>query len=270
MRVKITILVENKVKRLPFGAVGRHGLSMLIEFDDGFKLLYDTGPSWETLLHNASLLGRAIKDVSMIAISHGHHDHGNDLIPLLDYIGRSHLPVVVHPKAFDKKADIKMNSTKDAIKDMEADLILISEPTEIREGVWYSGTVPRMEGNPIHPVRDEATGEIIDEVLDDTALYLFSSEGGIILTGCGHSGITNIINHAKEVLKIDRIHAVIGGFHGIGQSKNDLEWSAKRLLSEDIKVLAPCHCSGSLVNLLSNSPYLVDVAVGTELDFYLF
>lgn len=267
MKVKVTFLVENRVKRLPFGAIGKHGLSTLIEFENGFKVLYDTGPDWEALLHNASLLGKSIRDVSLIAISHGHHDHANDLVPLLKYIGRKGLPLIIHPEAFSKKGDIKMNSTDRDLRDMEVDLILPYKPQELCKGVWFSGSIPRLRGNPVHPVRDESTGEIIDEVLDDTALYMFGKEGGIILTGCGHSGIVNVIEHAKEVLGIEKIHAVVGGFHGIGQPKENLKRTVEGLLGEDIAILAPCHCSGPIVFMLGNSPSFVDVAVGTELVF---
>lgn len=267
MKLKVTILIENKVRRLPYGAIGKHGLSMLLEMEDGFKLLYDTGPSWEALIYNASLLGKNIKDVGMIVISHGHHDHGNDMIPILDYIGKKDVSVTIHPLAFNRKGDIKMNSTEKELRDMEINLNLKSEPFILYEGIWFSGSIPRKEGNPTHPVKDESDGRVVDEVLDDTALYLRGREGGIILTGCGHSGIVNIIEHAKEVLGISRISAIVGGFHGIGQQQEELMKTASLVLKEKVNILAPCHCSGPLIYLLSGHPGFIDVGVGTELIF---
>lgn len=268
MNVSVTVLVENKTKRTPFGAIGRHGLSLLIEFDDGFKILYDTGPNWETLLHNALLLDKNLKDVDMIVISHGHHDHGNDLIPLLEYLGRENVPIVVHPLAFDRNSSIKVNSSKDSIKEMKADLNLIDKPSLIYKGVWFSGSIPRREGNPVHPVRNEK-GEVVDEVLDDTSLYFLGKDGGIILTGCGHSGFINIVMHAKEILNVDNISAVVGGLHGIDQSEEGLESTVRFVGEEKIKLLAPCHCSGPLVFYLSRFPGFVDVGVGSSFVFEL-
>ncbi|MCS7234293.1 MAG: MBL fold metallo-hydrolase [Synergistetes bacterium] len=267
MKTKITILIENKVKRLPYGAIGKHGLSMLIEIENSFKILYDTGPNWESLIYNASLLGKNIKDVEMIVISHGHHDHGNDIVPILDYIGKKEIPVVIHPLAFNRKGDIKMNSTENDLRDMKAKLILKYEPFMLYDGIWFSGSIPRKEGNPIHPVRDESNGSIIDEVMDDTALYLKGKEGGIILTGCGHSGILNIIDHAKEILEIKNIYAIVGGFHGIDQLQEELLKTVHLISREEVSILAPCHCSGPLTYLLSRYPGFIDIGVGSELSF---
>jgi len=268
MRIDITVLIENKVDRLPYGAVGKHGLSILLETEDGFKILYDTGPQWEALVHNALLLGKSLKDIDAIVISHGHHDHGNDLIPILDYIGRDGIPIFIHPLAFNRKADIKMNSDKKDLLDMKVDLRLSYTPLLVYKGIWFSGSVPRRDGNPVHPVRNDK-GEVIDEVLDDTSLYILGEKGIIILTGCGHSGVINIIEHAKEVLGVDRVYAIIGGFHGIGQPKGYLERTVSFLASEEAEILGPCHCSGPLVHSLSQFPGFIDVRVGTSISFEL-
>lgn len=267
MKVRLTILIENKVKRLPYGAIGKHGLSMLLETEDGFKLLYDTGPNWEALIHNASLLNKTLRDIDMIVISHGHHDHGNDVIPILDYIGRKGITVIIHSLAFDRKADIRMNSTKNDLIDKGANLILRDEPFMIYKGIWFSGGIPRRRENPTYPVRDDSTGKVVDEVLDDTALYLNGKKGGIILTGCGHSGILNIIEHAKEILGTNKISAIIGGLHGISQQEEELKETASAILKREVDILAPCHCSGPFIYLLAGHRGFIDVGVGTGLDF---
>ncbi|MCD6363827.1 MAG: MBL fold metallo-hydrolase [Synergistetes bacterium] len=268
MRVELTFLIENRVSKSPYGVVGRHGLSVFLEVEDGFNILYDVGPSFDALLHNAYLLKKDIRKINTIVISHGHYDHANDLIQILRFIGEKEFPIVIHPLAFDRKASIRMNSTENDLSDMGVQLIKKDSPFMIREGIWFSGTIPRLEGNPIHPVRDDK-GMVIDSVPDDTSLYIEGKEGLIVLSGCGHSGVINIIEHGKKVLGVEKVHALIGGFHGLGQPEESIRKTVDYLSREEIDVLAPCHCSGSLIYRLFEFKGFVDAKVGTHLSFEL-
>ncbi len=268
MKASLTFLVENRVNKAPYGAIGRHGLSVLLEVEDGFNLLYDVGSSFDVLLHNAFLLGKDLRSVDMIVISHGHYDHANDLVPILRFIGKKEIPLVIHPLAFDRKSPIRMNSAKDDLINMGAKLLEKESPFLLREGIWFSGTIPRVGDNPVHPVRD-SRGRIVDEVPDDTSLYIEGKEGVIVLSGCGHSGVINIVEHAKKVLGMSKVHALIGGFHGVGQPEESIEKTVGYLSREEIDILAPCHCSGPLIYRLSGFKGFVDAKVGTSLSFEL-
>ena len=80
-----------------------------------------------------------------------------------------------------------------------------------------------------------------DYVLDDTALAYKTENGLFIITGCSHSGICNIISHARQVCGDDRIVGVLGGFH-LFEVDEQTEKTIAYLKNCNIKQLYPCHC----------------------------
>ena len=88
--------------------------------------------------------------------------------------------------------------------------------------------------------------KLIESVKDDQALIMnIKDKGLIILTGCGHAGIVNTINYAKEVTGIKKIYSVIGGFHLSGQGyEESIPLTIAELKKQDPQYIIPCHCTG--------------------------
>jgi len=235
-KLKITILSDNFA-----GArfLAEHGLSFLIEIDNQ-KILFDTGAS-DIFLQNAKKLDINIAEIKTVVLSHGHWDHGNGLVHL------KNKKLITHPNSFIKrhrKTDneyIGLNlSFDDAYKNfnvhtskkhffLSKDILFLGEIEKIFDfEQWQT------------PYIDELGND--DFVPDDSALAIIVNKELIIVTGCSHSGICNIIEHAKNTTGITKIKTVIGGFH----LKKDGERTSKTieyLKKNNIENIMPSHCT---------------------------
>ena len=209
--LKIVILAENRDGKQ---CAGEFGLSVVVENNDN-KFLFDVGVS-NLFVQNADKLGVDIDNIDTIVISHGHLDHVGGL-PYLSEKKR----IIAHPDIFGKYFSLKDQKFKSCpLTQSEVEekhnLILAKEPCEIFENVYFIGEIPRVvpfegEGNIVGTLDSE--GKIPDARKDDTGVAIKTPHGLFVMTGCGHSGICNIIEQAKKITGEEKIYAVFGGFH---------------------------------------------------------
>lgn len=192
----IKVLVEDH------NEMNEHGLSLYIEYADE-KILFDTGQS-DLFLKNAEKMRVNLSLIDFVVLSHGHYDHGNGLM----YLSKKTL--LCHPDVFLKRyrdeTYIGLNQPKKAVEE-KFHLITSKEPYFITKDICFLGEVNPKETKYV--LEDGST----DYIPDDSALAIYSKNGIIIITGCSHAGILNIIEKSKEVFNKDKIYAVIGGFH---------------------------------------------------------
>lgn len=234
--VKLTVLSENRAMK---GFQAEHGLSFLIEHNH-LKLLFDTGAS-DVFIRNALKLNIDLDSVGTVVLSHGHFDHGD---------GLKHLQaktLLCHPGCFIKryhkgdKLYIGLARTEEAIR-KRLNLITSQYPFQISDDIIYLGEIPRLndfEAKTTNFVNDK---EADDFVPDDSALAIKSEKGLIVITGCSHSGICNIIEYAKKVTSIDKVYAVMGGFHLKTLDRQSLQ-TIKYFKKEKIQKVFPSHCT---------------------------
>lgn len=234
--MKITILTDNFA-----GArfLSEHGLSYLIEYDD-VRLLWDTGAT-DVFLQNAKKLNLNIDEVEMVVLSHGHWDHGDGLKFL------KNKTLITHPNSFIKRYRrinneyIGLNQIIEQVK-QNFNLILSEKPYFINENIVFLGEISRKfdfeKWNT--PYVDEFGKE--DFIPDDSALAIVQKDGLVIVAGCSHSGICNIIEYAKSVTGIDKIKAVIGGFH-LKKSNNQTKKTIEYFKENNIEQIYPSHCT---------------------------
>jgi 7,8-dihydropterin-6-yl-methyl-4-(beta-D-ribofuranosyl)aminobenzene 5'-phosphate synthase len=234
--MKLTILTENTASAR-FKA--EHGLSYLIEHDD-IKLLFDTGHS-EIFLHNAQSLGIDLSQVNTVVLSHGHWDHGDGL----RYINEKKL--ICHPDVFQKRyrkggdEHIGLDLSEKELKN-KFDILYTRLPYEISENIIFLGEVPRInnfEGQSTTFVLEDKKD---DFVIDDSGLVIKLDDEIIIISGCAHSGVCNMVEHAKSITGINKIRAVIGGFH-LKHNNLQTQETIKYLKTQDIKEMYPSHCT---------------------------
>lgn len=247
--LKITVLSENTVGSLG-GLAGEWGLSLLVE-TAGKKILYDTGERGN-LLPNATALGVDLKGVDMLVISHGHYDHTGGIRAFLNYRGR--LPVYAHPDIFaphykspEKPRYIGMPYRKEELESLGADFIFTREAIEIVPGLFYGGEVPRMTGSEKNDssLFTILEGEKVpDPFWDDISLYCVMPEGLLIIVGCAHAGLVNIIEHAKKITAINNVYGIIGGTHLGPVPAEQQEAEIAYLKEQDLHFLAANHCTG--------------------------
>jgi len=120
------------------------------------------------------------------------------------------------------------------------DLILTKEPYKISENIVFLGEIPRRNDFEAKTTTFHEQGKE-DFVLDDSALAIKSEKGLIVVTGCSHAGICNIIEYAKEVMGLKKVYAVIGGFHLRMVDDVTLK-TIKYLKGEGIERVYPSHC----------------------------
>ncbi|EKD84044.1 MAG: hypothetical protein ACD_39C00283G0003 [uncultured bacterium] len=242
--LKITFLVDNSHGP---GCTGEHGLSIFIEAD--IKILFDSGQS-RLFLENAGRLGIDPASADCMVLSHGHYDHGN---------GFEHMTgkkLVCHPGCFIRRfrnndsAYIGLKFDQQFAQ-KNFDLVLSAQPLKLSESVLYLGEIPRTSSFESKQTTFVKEGDMPDFVSDDSALVIDTSDGLVIIAGCGHSGICNVIEHARKLTGKNKIAAVAGGFH-LKEGSPAVQPTICYLLSADIGVLMPCHCvDESVIRLLS-------------------
>ncbi|MBU8849096.1 MAG: MBL fold metallo-hydrolase [Desulfobacterales bacterium] len=255
MDTKITIMCENRAGAT-IGVMGEHGFSALIEKNNE-KILVDTGQGLG-LKANAHALGIKLYDIRKIVLSHGHFDHTGGLADLMPQ--KERIDVYAHPDIFAPKYARHENEKKEVFigtkfsrehleTNMSAKFHFRKEFSEISEGVFFSGVIPRLTDFELQDKRllvKEGHSFIQDPLHDDASLLIETSSGPVILTGCAHSGIVNIMNHFSKKTGYKSFHAVIGGTHlGFLNSDKQLERTMDAFAQYDLKLIAVSHCTGN-------------------------
>lgn len=260
--MKVKVLTDNTADCY---FLAEHGLCFYIEFRDRAFLL-DTGCS-DVFLKNAQNLEIDIHQmVEIVFLSHGHWDHGDGLKYLQNKI------LVAHPEVFMKryskkdKRSVGLTMSRDEIESAYH-LKLTQKPLELHDGVIFLGEIPRKNGfeSKSTPFID-ASGNP-DFVPDDSAVCFIENDSILLLSGCSHSGICNIIDYAIEVTGISKIKAVMGGFHLI---KNEVQTqkTIEYLQQKNIEHIYPSHCTDLSALLAFNNTFnTIQVKTGMTFDF---
>jgi len=201
----------------------RWGFSCLVE---GLEktILFDVGGEGSVLLNNMEKLKIDPKKVNVIVLSHIHYDH---IGGLSDFLKKNSLITVYIPKSFPQ-------SIKDKVKKVGAELVEVHSLTEICKNAY-------------------STGELGTWIKEES-LIIKTSKGLVVITGCAHPGVVNIVEKAKEMLKTD-VYLVLGGFHLCWMNLWQIKGITKGLKEQKVKKVAPCHCSGDLARKLFKKAY---------------
>jgi 7,8-dihydropterin-6-yl-methyl-4-(beta-D-ribofuranosyl)aminobenzene 5'-phosphate synthase len=239
-----------------------HGFSAFIEFErrgHGHTVLFDTGISPNGMVENMRRLDLDPMNVGTVVMSHGHLDHTGGLIGFAQAVGRRNLPMVLHPDfwldrrlAPPGRVPIELPTvSRRAVEEAGFDVIETNEPSLLLDGaLLVTGEVERTTvfetGFPIHEAR--RGGQWTNDALihDDQAIVAhLRGRGLVVITGCGHAGIVNILEHARALTGIDEVHAVIGGFHLTGAVFEPIIGpTVEHLRDLGPALLVPGHCTG--------------------------
>jgi 7,8-dihydropterin-6-yl-methyl-4-(beta-D-ribofuranosyl)aminobenzene 5'-phosphate synthase len=245
------------------GLVAEHGFSALVTVRRGSRettLLFDTGLSPDAMVNNADRLGVDLGDVQGVVLSHGHFDHAGGLAGLAGKLGRRAMPMVLHPEVWTRRRlaipgreQLEMPTlSKRALVGEGFEVIERRQPSLLVDGcVLITGEVDRTtdfeHGMP--PAHQAWIGEQWRPdplVIDDQALVVhLRGQGLVVLTGCGHAGVVNIIRHAQRLTGIDQLHALVGGLHLGGPAFEPvIPPTVAALTALAPTLLAPGHCTG--------------------------
>lgn len=252
MNCKLTILCENTVERVnPVGLIGEHGFACHLQADQG-AYLFDTGGGL-ALLHNSKLLGIELAQLQGVILSHGHRDHSGGLQQLLEITGA--IPIYAHPELFIQRHSSNGGELRAAsIPWRQAELEqhggifqLSAAPQKITPQLTASGEIPRLEavvGDPNLIVMAADGCQKTDPIADDQSLFISTRQGLVILLGCAHAGLFNIIEHAIAITGQGKIRLLFGGTHLKFCSAQQMETTLDRLQSYQIESIGAAHCTG--------------------------
>ncbi|WP_448378170.1 MBL fold metallo-hydrolase [Fervidobacterium sp.] len=222
-----------------------HGFSLLVEKTGEPTALFDTGTT-DVFIKNASILGKDLTKVEHIVISHGHYDHAGGL-KYLTTLGKK-IKVYLRKDAFlPKHSDERFTGIDwEVIKDAFEFVIVKDKIIKITNSIYAFGPAwirnKFEEPDPNFQIikHNERVRDFFEEELN---LVIDEDDGIILITGCAHRGIINIVLDALELFD-KKIKLLIGGFHLYKSSEEKIEKVASILKSLPIEQVIPLHCSG--------------------------
>lgn len=278
-KVEITVLMDNytdlflpgtdRVQRVPLvkgdqlanPLLAEHGLSLFVKAHHGkecHSVLLDAGWSRVGVPYNLQALEIDPQEIEAGVASHGHPDHCGAWEEVLNWLFPRKIPWVVHPDAFLSRYlnlpdGRKINFSppqQERLKASGAELCLVRSPSHLGGNlILVTGEVERStdfeKGLPnAFAVREGKTEH--DPILDDQALVLqVRGKGLVVISGCAHAGIINTVRYARKVTGMDRVYAVIGGFHLTGpQFEPLIDRTIQELKEISPEMIIPMHCTG--------------------------
>lgn len=306
MLLKSTEEVKRYTQESGKPLLAEHGLSFLVKLgDQNKKILMDAGITKITLMENIKRMGIDPKTIDQIVLSHGHPDHIMAMTNIIkeiagipqpqnwdanvtnEYVStwmeQQKIPVICHSAATRERWKVFPDGSKygpmiTPFMEWEAagaKIVISDEPYQLADGCWTTGGVPRKTfekaGTPkIFAYRD-AEGFHRDFVDDDQAIIAnVKGKGLVIVAGCAHAGIINTINHAKAISGVDKVYAIIGGFHLISSTPEEIQRTVDEVKALSPHIIVPTHCTGfpAIVQFATQMPdQFVLGVVGTT---YLF
>ncbi|MCK5311395.1 MAG: MBL fold metallo-hydrolase [Desulfobacteraceae bacterium] len=276
--MELTVLVDNNTL-IDRYFLAEPGLCFHIN-DKDINLLLDVGYS-DIFLRNAQKMNLPMSNLDFIAVSHGHLDHTWGFEPLIKHFTELNIekiphtkPIIIgHPKTFlsisyPGISEFGTNISEDRLN-KHFELKLNNKPQWINGDLVYLGEIPRkndFEGLSSFGVKD---GELEDDLVpEDSALVYKSKNGLVVITGCSHSGICNIIEYAKEICSEERVCDIIGGLHLQNPSKKQMDGTIEYISRLGVESVHACHCTDlqSKINL-SKVTRIKEVGVGLVLNY---
>ena len=254
--LRITALMDDRGTE-HLGLVAEHGLSFAVEYGER-RLLFDCGASSRPL-DNAHCLGIDLHGLDAVVLSHSHYDHAAGYRFLVEK-GLGSDTLYTGPQFFEPKYARSGPKVTDLSAGFDAAFLAahgirhqaVEGTKEIFPGVWVLSGFPRVHGFETIParfVRRTEGGFVADDFGDEICLALRVEDGLVVLVGCSHPGILNMMDHVSRELKLP-ILAVYGGTHLMEADEKRVEETVQRLKEMGLKVLGLSHCSGEKARCL--------------------
>ncbi len=253
--VEITVLTTNAAD---FVGQGEWSFAAWIETEDR-PILFDTGWSPRNVLENAKALGIDLSRAEDLVLSHHHADHTGGLVVLRTELAKKNPEALsrIHvargiftPRPGESGSERNpMIAARQEIEATGAEFIVYDEPAEIAPGVWLTGPVPRSHDEKTYPrgpgfVLQTAAGVAPDDVPESQSLVALAQGGPILVSGCGHAGLVNTLEHTHAHITEQPVQSAIGGFHLFAADDDTLDWTAAQATRLGLGGFLGSHCTG--------------------------
>ena len=251
-KLKVTILST----MLADEGIGEWGFAALVEVD-GHQILVDTGNYPQTALENARRLKIDLSQVRDVVLTHHHDDHVGGLMTLRTEmqkrnpaaLSRVHVATGIfysRPRA-DGGEGNPMIAIRPQYEATGGAFVEHNDFAEILPGVFLTGPIPRPFPERNWPASVKVrtpTGVVEDKIPEDQSLVVNTAEGLVVITGCGHAGIVNILTAAGNHFDRRSVLAIVGGLHLFAATDEQVDWTADKLKGFGVRYLVGAHCTG--------------------------
>ena len=252
---KVTILST----MLADAGVGEWGFAALLEAD-GHRVLIDTGALPDTVLRNLQALRLDLASVEDVVLTHFHADHTGGLLTLRRELmkqnpralARVHVARGVfwsRPGASGREGN-PMLGVKREFEATGGQFIEHADWSELLPGVWLTGPVPRHTSEKNYGFHGDVgrvqspAGLVEDNVPEDQSVVVSTRDGLIVITGCGHAGIVNILDYTRGKLNHAPVYGVLGGLHLFEKPDEQIAWTADEMKKDGVRLFLGAHCTG--------------------------
>ncbi|UCF85380.1 MAG: MBL fold metallo-hydrolase [Desulfobacteraceae bacterium] len=253
MKTIVTILCDNYVGKS--GLIGEHGFCVMIERGNE-KYLWDTSPGMSSP-HNLKALGKNLKGLNGIVLSHGNYDHTGGLKWAVQE--SDGLKIVAHSAVFSQHMALNRKDPSEAphyvgcsysrqeLEELGAAFHFVKHTKEIYSGIRFLAEIDRIAAQlPTDPylVIPKGNKFVSDPMEDDASLLLEIDGSPILLLGCAHAGVLNILDHVKHKMGIHKLSAVLGGTHLMFSDTDNIQTFMDRLEEFSVDMIGVSHCTG--------------------------
>lgn len=261
MSIQISTLMENSLGEHT-ALTTEHGLSFLVE-TEASSVLFDLGQSG-AFLHNAEKLCKDLSDVTHVVLSHGHYDHTGGFRPFVEKIGSEGYTLWTGEGFFVEKYGAFNASYQYLGNDFSRSYLgeigisyktIIKKRTQIAPKIWVATGFSRTHAlevpNPRFVKREAGSGLFVaDDFSDEVTLVIETKKGLVVLVGCAHPGILNMLDSIEESFG-QSVYALFGGTHLVEADEERTQDSLENFTKRGITLLGLSHCSGERAITLS-------------------
>jgi 7,8-dihydropterin-6-yl-methyl-4-(beta-D-ribofuranosyl)aminobenzene 5'-phosphate synthase len=222
--------------------------------------MYDFGLDPVGVMNNIALLGIEVGKTNAFSLSHGHYDHYTSAATILKQ-NQSRIaggtPFYVGEEAFAQRFSLRPGAKEPTDlgqlkkEDLEAfglEVVEVKTPVEIVPGAYFTGNIERVtiyEKVPKTFLIKRGENLEPDAFPGEQALFFkVKGKGLVVLSGCAHAGIVNTVKQTQKIAGIDRIHAIMGGFHLINAKPEIIQSTVADIKALRPDLIVPAHCTG--------------------------